>query len=185
MADLPLSLSVSIDVEENLADDTRNVNLLIEAMNSIMSFLSFTGEAPSDFHDKRLPTLDCNLFVDNGRILHTFYEKPMRSDKCLEADTALAEKSLKASLRQEIIRRMTNLHLDLPIGEKISDLDSFYDKLKNSGHKHEYIRCLFVEALLKFENMVRKSKLDVSDPSTNPSIWQMILAGTHGEKSSF
>ena len=40
------------DIEENNPNDSRNVNLLLEAKNSVMDFLKFTGEAPSDYPDK-------------------------------------------------------------------------------------------------------------------------------------
>ena len=156
------------DLAINENDDARNVKLLLQAMNSIMDFLTFTGEAPSDFPENRLPTLDGSLFVSKNQILHTFYEKPMRSDRCLNAKTALSEISLRSSLRQEIIRRLINTHLDMPMHEKIAILDSFYTKLRKSGHHHEYIRLLFVEALLKFRQMVTNSKLEPSDPSYKP-----------------
>ena len=91
------------DVAKNLPDDKRNIEILLEAKNSVMPFLKFTGECPSDFSDHRLPTLDCNIFVYENSYLFSFYEKPMRTDKSLDAKTALPEKSIVASLRQEII----------------------------------------------------------------------------------
>ena len=156
------------DIAKNEENDVRNVNLLLQAMNSIMDFLSFTGEAPSEFPKNRLPTLDCSIFTSEGQILHTFYEKPMRSDRCLNAKTALSEISVKSSLRQEIIRRLINTDLRLHIDEKIAILDSFYVKLRKSGHSHEYIRLLFVEALLKFQQMVKCSNLEKSNPAYKP-----------------
>ena len=50
--------SETLDIIENIPDDARNTGLLLQAMNSIMSFLNFTGESPSDYADGRLPTLD-------------------------------------------------------------------------------------------------------------------------------
>ena len=57
------SLWESQDTLENRPDEARTVSIMIDAMNSIMSFLNFTGEAPNDFPDCRLPTLDCNIFL--------------------------------------------------------------------------------------------------------------------------
>ena len=112
-------------------------------MNSIMEFLTFTGESPSDYTDNRLPTLDCNLFISKGKISHSFYEKPMRADKCLDAKTALSESILRSSLSQDIIRRLMNMDLDLPISEKIATLDKFYDEMRNSGHSHRFMKTIF------------------------------------------
>ena len=76
------------DYRQNVDDDTRNMKVLLEAMNSIMPFLKFTGESPADYPDRRLPTLDCSIYVSEGKILHSFFEKSMRADKCLDAKTA-------------------------------------------------------------------------------------------------
>ena len=46
----------------------------------------------------------------------------MRTGKCLDATSALPEITVKSSLRQEVIRRLINLHPDLPQNEKIEVL---------------------------------------------------------------
>ena len=46
------------DIDQNLPDDARNAKILSEAMNTIMPFLNFTAESPSDYSDNKLPTLD-------------------------------------------------------------------------------------------------------------------------------
>ena len=125
----------AIDILENCPDDARNTNLLLEAMNTIMDFLTFTGESPSDFSDNRLPTLDCAIYVKNGTIFHSFFEKSIGSDRCLDANTALAKNTLRSSLRQEIVRRLTNIHLETPVSERNEILDRFYVKLTNEGQK--------------------------------------------------
>ena len=137
-------------------------------MNSVMKFLNFTGESPHDYIDNRLPTLDCTLYVSDDQILHGFYEKPMRNDKCLDANTALSQNVIKSALRQEIIRRLLNMHLDTPLSEKIATLDLFYEKLIKSGHKPPAIRTLFIEALLKFKLMVSKSQKNPQDKNFKP-----------------
>ena len=71
------------DLGCNIPDDIRNMNLLLAAKNSIMPFLRFKGETTSEFPDGRLPTLDCAIFVSDGKFLHSFYEKTMRSENCL------------------------------------------------------------------------------------------------------
>ena len=129
------------DLADNIPDDARTVALLVQAMNSIMPFLSFTGEAQSDFSDNRLPTLDCSIFANDDAFLFSFYEKPMRSDTSLDAMTALPASTIRSSLRQEIVRRLTNMHLSISSSEKIKVLDIFYDKLSKSGHNHTAFQC--------------------------------------------
>ena len=80
------------DFRQNLDDDTRNLNILLEAMKSIMSFLKFSGESPADYPDKLLPTLDCSLYVSEGKVLHSFFEKSMRTDRCLDGKNDFGSK---------------------------------------------------------------------------------------------
>ena len=156
------------DILENIPDDARNVKILVDAMNSIMPFLSFTGEAPSDFKNGRLPSLDCELFVSDNIFKFSFFEKPMRSGKSLDAYTALPANIIKSSLRQEIVRRLTNTHPSIEHIEKLSILDTFYDKLHISGHSHADISLLFIEALLRFSQLEKNSLLPSDHPSFKP-----------------
>ena len=56
----------------------------------------------------------------------------------------------------------------ISLTEKLSILDDFYDKLIASGHCHNDIRLIFIEALLKFNLLVKKSGLDHNDPLYRP-----------------
>ena len=99
----------------------------------------------------------------------------MRSDKCLDAKTALSASTLKSSLRQEIIRRLTNIHPLVPLNEKIRVLDDFYVKMAKSGHKHADIQAIFLEALLKFNDMRKRADL----PPTNPNFKPLYLSNSY------
>ena len=63
---------------------------------------------------------------------------------------------------------MQNMHLDLPMEEKLHVLDEFYVKLRKSGHEHAKIRDIFIEGLIKFGHMVAKSRLDKNDENYVP-----------------
>ena len=67
----------------------------------------------------------------------------MRSDKSIDAKSALPQSTIFSSLRQEVIRRLQNMHLDLPMEEKLHVLDEFYVKLRKSGHEHAKIRDIY------------------------------------------
>ena len=47
-----------MDQNSNENDESRNLGLILQAMNSVMTFLKFTGEYVGDYDDNRLPTLD-------------------------------------------------------------------------------------------------------------------------------
>ena len=61
-----------MDQNSNENDESRNLGLILQAMSSVMTFLKFTGECAGDYDDNRLPTLDCALYVHNGKIMHGF-----------------------------------------------------------------------------------------------------------------
>ena len=72
----------------------------------------------------------------------------MRVDKSLDAKNALSASLIRSSLRQEVVRRMTNMHQNIDLTEKVKVLDEFYVKLANSGHSHGEIRQICIEGLL-------------------------------------
>ena len=53
----------------------RMARICQEAMNDISQDLQFTVEVPEDFENERLPTLDFSLWMENGIITHTYYQK--------------------------------------------------------------------------------------------------------------
>ena len=56
-------------ISENLSKQQRTTLELCNAMNSIFSNIKFTVESESDFLNNRLPTLDCELWIENGKYL--------------------------------------------------------------------------------------------------------------------
>ena len=48
------------------------------AMNSINKDLKFTVETPEDFKNKREPTLDFEIWLEKGMILHNYFVKCKR-----------------------------------------------------------------------------------------------------------
>ena len=58
------------------------------SMQGLTSCLAFTVETVEDFEDGWLPTLDFKIRVNQfNQIEYSFYEKPMASNRCLQADT--------------------------------------------------------------------------------------------------
>ena len=66
-----------IDDEEDAPDNVRMARRCLPAMNSVNGNLRFTTEAPEDFPRDRLPTLDFVLWMVDGLLLHSYFEKAM------------------------------------------------------------------------------------------------------------
>ena len=96
-------------------------------MSSICEFIQFEGEEGGMFYNGRLPTLDLEIWVDegSGKILHSFFEKPTCPNKVVQRDTALASSSIRATLTQETVRRLKNCSVDVPAEEKQEILSVF------------------------------------------------------------
>ena len=64
------------DEAAGYSSTTRTARILVDVMNSMMSFLNFTVEVGDDFQDGKLPTLDLKIWIQDGVIKYEFYEKP-------------------------------------------------------------------------------------------------------------
>ena len=137
-------------------------------MCSLVEFLKFTGEECGMFKDKKLPTLDTSLWVNDGKVEFQFYEKPTVGNMVLQKDTALPVSSLRASLLQETVRRLINTSpgLDTSIKQKI--LSKYAQKLINSGHSEMSTKIILVQGVTKYLYKVGLSKLNKSDKRYAP-----------------
>ena len=75
------------------SDDSRMARVLRPAMNSINDDLRFTTEIVEEFDDKKLPTLDFKLWLEEDNELnHTFFEKSMKTQLVIPKRSAMAMK---------------------------------------------------------------------------------------------
>ena len=78
----------------------------------------------------------------------------------LQKQIALSETCIRASLTQEVVRRLRNCSLDLPRQEKQQIISVFCQKMINSGHSVASTQYVVVHGVLKFIDLLRRSKLD-------------------------
>ena len=99
---------------------TKTTEIMEGMMNSICSWLVLTMETEKMFEDKKLPTLDIKIWVeveDNVNIIKfEFFEKEMVSPMVLHRRSAMPEGIRRATLNQELIRRMVNTSERVPPG---------------------------------------------------------------------
>ena len=167
--------SFAYSKEQAEADNTdgttyvqRTIREMIKAMCSLTDFLRFTGEDCSMFCENNLPTLDTAIWLEKGKVMHKFFEKPTVGNRVLDRNTALPVASLRASLLQEAVRRLQNCSEDLPIATKQDILSKYGAKLINSGHSLKSARILIVQGVVKFIHRLDMSKLPKTDPRYKP-----------------
>ena len=93
--------------EEGEDDEMFMARLCLPVMNSINTDLTFTAEVAGDFPNKKLPTLDFNLWKKEDQSLsHCYYEKEMKSQILLEKDSAMGMRQKYCINSNELTRRL-------------------------------------------------------------------------------
>ena len=142
--------------EEGLTKTRKTARVMEAMMNSIMKGMRFTMEIGEDFKDNSLPTLDTRLWMEEGRIRYSYYEKPMCNKQVVHNNSAMGENSKIASLGQELIRRLKNTNLELKQGKIDEIVDNFAVKLVSSGYSTKQAHGIVTSGLKGFEKILKK-----------------------------
>ena len=145
---------------ENGESDTRRMsNGCRKAMCSIYSNLNFTMEIHEDFENLRLPTLDFELFVHEGKeIRHSYYEKPMNTPYVIMERSAISEQSKISILANDLIRRLSNVGENIFDEEKYKVIDHYTEKLQVSGYKRKQVKEIISSGLRGFETKRKRAE---------------------------
>ena len=149
--------------EENkeLSTVERTSRALNGIMNSIIDFLKFKMEHEEMFEEKKLPTLDFKLWVEENKILflYSFYQKEVANKQVIHKKSALSENVKVASLTQNLIRRMKNTSEFLSLGERLAVIEQFTEQVLKSGYSREQTVRIVTAGLVGYENKVMAKKL--------------------------
>ena len=156
------------DLQSGISDLKRTTDEMVKAMSSLVDFLQFEGENQEMFEDLKLPTLDTAIWVDGLSVKYQFYEKPMCPNRVLQRDSALSTDCMRASLSQEVVRRLLHCSTSLPVRIVQRFLSDFARKMINSNHSIASTKITLVHGTTRYLEMLRRSKLDVSDPKYKP-----------------
>ena len=149
--------------EEGLTKPRKTARVMNAMMNSIMKGMRFTMEIGEDFNDNSLPTLDTRLWMKDGQIRYSYYEKPMCNKQVVHNDSAMGENSKVASLGQELIRRLKNTNIELEQGKIDGIVDNFTVKLISSGYSTRQAHGIVTSGLKGFEKILKKQIDGVSN----------------------
>ena len=132
------------DEEENEPDNVRMAKICLPAMNSVNPDLRFTTEAPEDFKKKRLPTLDFVIWMVDGILYHSYYEKDMKTQYTVMQRSAMSEHQKMSILSNELVRRLSNIHRDVLNEEIEGVIEQYVSQLKNSGFSRKQAKEIVV-----------------------------------------
>ena len=153
--------------EMGMTSLSKTTEVLQGMMNSICSWLVRTIETEDMFAEKKLPTLDVKIWVTAEQniniILFMFFEKKMVSPMVLHKRSAMPEGIRRATLNQEMIRRMVNTSEMVPLADRLMVIVDYTQKLINSEYSVDESRDIVVGGLKGYERLLSLSK-DIGNP---------------------
>ena len=81
----------------------------------------------------------------------------------IQEKSALSETVKVSSLTEEIVRRLKHTREELPRSYRMETLEDISQKMKNSGHKENFMKRILTQGIVKYERKVRNSKLEKED----------------------
>ena len=145
----------------------KTTEILKDIMNGICGWLVLTMETELMF-DGTLPTLDLQIWVNKeNKIVYKYYEKPTTPITVLHARSAIPEATRRATLNQEMIRRMTNTSELVGEEVRLEIVDDYAQKLINSEYGLDHARSFVIGGLKGYERLLSLSK-DKENPRWKP-----------------
>ena len=137
------------------------------AMNSVCSWLRLTMEHEEMFNGV-LPTLDLIIWVSKeNKVLFSFFEKEMVSPMVLHKRSAMPESIRRATLNQELVRRMINTSELVDMGKRLEVVDNYAQKLINSEYNMKETVDVIIGGLKGYERLLSLSR-DPENPRWKP-----------------
>ena len=118
--------------------DTRTMDVVRAAANTINDFIQFTSDTPSNNNNGKLPVLDIQCWVEGGVIYYKHYRKPVSTQQSLLLESALPARTKRTVQSQEVVRILRNCHPQIPREKKADHLTAFMRRLRASGYSHSY-----------------------------------------------
>ena len=136
-------------------------------MNGICGWLILTMENETMF-DGTLPTLDLQIWVNSeNKILYQYYEKLTTPTTVLHSRSAIPEATRRATLNQEMIRRMKNTSELVGEETRLRIVDDYAQKLINSECGLGSTRGFIIGGLKGYERLLSLSKY-IGNPRWKP-----------------
>ena len=126
-----------------------------------------------------LPTLDLIIWIsDTNKVLFSFFEKEMVSPMVLHKRSAMPEGVRRATLNQELVRRMVNTSELVNIKQRVAVVEDYAQKLVNSEYTLKETRDVIIGGLKGYERL-----LSLSRDRNNPRWKPLHMAGKWNSKN--
>ena len=105
-----------------------------------------------------MPILDLKCKVVNKKIQYIFYKKEISNKRVILAESALPGDVKRASLTQEVIRRLRNTDITLPWSVKAEILSEFSNDLRRSGYTEKFRAQVISAGIAGFQKQCEASE---------------------------
>ena len=121
--------------------DERMKRVCLPVMNCVNADLNFTAETAEEFPSGRLPTLDFELWLKDGKIENNYFQKSMKIDYIVMERSAMGRQQKLSILSNELIRRLSKCDLKKrDPSERIKVIEQYVRELKKSEYKRVDVR---------------------------------------------
>ena len=131
----------------------RTSRALHGAMESVFDSLKFEMEHQEMFPENKLPTLDFKMWVEDNKIMYSFYQKEVANKAVINKLSALSENVKVASLTQNLIRRCKNTSELLSMEERLAVIDQFTEQVLACNYSRDQTKKIVSAGLIGYENM--------------------------------
>ena len=152
-----------VEEDQDTENDVRTAREIRKMADSIDTSIQWEEAVPSKSPGGKLPILDLQCWSEqteegSTKIYYAFYRKPMANRLLMLHQSALPDKMKRTTLTQEVIRIMRNCHPDLPWEEKVSHLNTFTERMRDSGYPERYRAEVIQSGLKGYEKMLEVEK---------------------------
>ena len=140
--------------------DKRLAEILCDIANNVMGCIKMEADWPSRNENKKLPILDMEVWTDeNGIILYSHYEKPMKLKTVINSKSAHPAACKRGVHTQEILRRIFNCSRRLDWEqETVPFLDEYMLRMKRAGYSQTYRKAILKNALGIYEKKLKEDE---------------------------
>ena len=133
------------------------VGLCLPVANNINKDLEFTAEIAADFDNKRLPTLDFELWLEEDGELNHYFQKSMKTPFVIMKRSAMTQHQKVQILSNEVIRRLSNInHKRIPVREIEEIMEVFIREMKTSEYEKKEIREIVVCGMTGWQRKMKR-----------------------------
>ena len=154
-----MSLKSTTEIaDDQEAIDVRTAREIRRMANGIAESIQWEEAVPSKSPQGKLAILDLQCWPSESSetgttIYYEFYRKPMANRQVMLYKSAMPEQVKRTTSSQEVIRILRNCHPSLPWEEKVTHLNEFSERLRDSGYPERTRAEIIQSGLTGYERM--------------------------------